>query len=138
MKNMSHTVGLTLNDMKRMTESSIERYRCVKIWNIFGHENGVWTYETLLKWSFQNETKTIGNQKGEISKMIYQFCFILLFLTTNADLLWWNRNRNNDLFPGVSVGKRFHSLHWRTSWLAITWFFYHRALKLSMLGNWVL
>ena len=38
---MSHTVGLTLNDMKRMTEGSIERYRCVKIWNIFGHENGV-------------------------------------------------------------------------------------------------
>ena len=40
--------------------------------------------------------------------MIYQFCFILLFLRTNADLLWWNRNRNNDLIPGVSVGKRFH------------------------------
>ena len=38
---MSHTVGLTLNDMERLTEGSIERYRCVKIWNIFGHKNDV-------------------------------------------------------------------------------------------------
>ena len=75
-------------------------------------------------------------------KMIYQFCFILLFLRTNADLLWWNRNRNNDLFPGVSVGKRFHSLHWRTSWLAITWFFLPQSAeaidagKLNIIENW--
>ena len=34
--------------------------------------------------------------------------YLILLKSVNADLLWWNRNRNNDLFPGVTVGERFH------------------------------
>ena len=41
-----------------------------------------------------------------------QFYIILIIFKSaevNADLLWWNRNRNNDLFQ--DAGKRFH-LHY--------------------------
>ena len=60
---------------------------------------------TVPKRSFQIKIFKGRDFSIYFEKMILFYLILLKNADVNADLLWWNRNRNNDLFPGVTVGQ---------------------------------